>query len=1204
MNTLIGKPRFLITGGDSEGRSNQGLLGLATTLSREQAASVPTTVRQRTHETTNVEDDELEDLPREIVLKDLADDLVQKAIDLLNAFSPSTDGPADPVLAINMFYQKRGIGSIANFFEDHQIGNLFWTSFFCPIKGAEYTSGLPLPLFHPEPQDDRLVELAHKIFGRISIAKNQQVMFSSKRGARRAVAFAVLQAHQLSGIECNIASMIESEESGDETPDSSIPRNVNGKSYPYWVHQLHKLGVGSSSLEISYREFLPPSLPIDSDSWTPRPCQLCCILRIQKPKKLMVIGFPCTTKRLALDDAVTLLSEELQRQSSGPTFPPKVSLASIMRRNPSGSTYIIPTAPRWATTPITEGSKNIFLYRVRFLTTHGNDFVAFRSKLGLDAITPVGVVFADDLPEPVVQNGCFRAKFKLPSRDQKSEERVVVEISRLGKVNLPSQKPSSLDDMRRFNQKICSWKDYHHVVAVDSKVEKVAPSLLKRTYMFVPLTSHNDDACIDWKLLKRIAKHELLPYFKQACMGINMPCYGKVDFLFCSAVLALFGIACSTPTLWLMTKGLLIADSSGYLHVDVDPLSNTFGICLAILAILVLIMHTVMSLRPIRCLKRNMLQNCFIIERKHGPKPLYVTPSKDHFDDPLTAMASPLTARSPLYNREGPGPTESHIHNMRVRYNLDSRKATYAQLYKAKFGIDIKFPGQKLLNLCPIQKHTDHDFLFETERAPWRRVIPELCWILPMPRDVLYMLHHASLFMPEIEKAVGYETRPRQFYRSLVKLVDTPSSALAPTLHVPMELFASYEEATTIARFQRLEFLGDAVLGLFLAINLMALNSNLAWDIDDLTVSFTDAAKNSSLHEAALRIGANRLIQQTESKENWRSAYNTKENNDPMPFDVVHHVTRTLENDFKFITWNDKVLSDLVESLLGAAFLVGKADQSNHMRLLIGLFEALKLPIYNGHGKLVWGDTSKSWFQATSSCLNRGYNFLYDESWQNQIIEIGSALYSDRDVSDRLERGWKDLVKLLVRLSSHNGNLEEDLGTQLSKIMLFSSLFDDSLRDASIENESVDSAVDSRSIDSTSTMSTTSVTKVSRLRRFNSTGASVISTDTAFEDSVDGTNGFGGQLEHGLYRAALLRDTLYLVGSNALQLCLTHDLFNRYPKASEGDLHILRACSMCDDVVVYIMFKAGIHKCLFDQNASCISRFQSIVEIAGKDTQN
>jgi hypothetical protein len=114
--------------------------------------------------------------------------------------TPHTQGPSDPVLALTAFHRKKGVVSTKEYFQEHKVGSgAFWFSFACPLNEVEYTSGLPLGLFEPEPRDDRLVSRASKIFGNIVIKKNQMV-FGTKKGAKKAVAYVVLEAYQQTGM--------------------------------------------------------------------------------------------------------------------------------------------------------------------------------------------------------------------------------------------------------------------------------------------------------------------------------------------------------------------------------------------------------------------------------------------------------------------------------------------------------------------------------------------------------------------------------------------------------------------------------------------------------------------------------------------------------------------------------------------------------------------------------------------------------------------------------------------------------------------------------------------------------------------------------------------------------------------------------------------------------------------------------------------
>jgi dsRNA-specific ribonuclease len=136
-----------------------------------------------------------------------------------------------------------------------------------------------------------------------------------------------------------------------------------------------------------------------------------------------------------------------------------------------------------------------------------------------------------------------------------------------------------------------------------------------------------------------------------------------------------------------------------------------------------------------------------------------------------------------------------------------------------------------------------------------------------------------------------------------------------------MQRFAGLlDEALNVAKYQRLEFLGDAVLGFFLALNLMALNSSLTWDNDDLSIIFTDSCKNSTLYEAALRIGVGSLARTQHYI--WRSIFLTTPASFPTPVHAtIQNITCSRACDNQLIDTTDKILSDIVEGLLGAVFL-------------------------------------------------------------------------------------------------------------------------------------------------------------------------------------------------------------------------------------------------------------------------------------------
>lgn len=73
-------------------------------------------------------------------------------------------------------------------------------------------------------------------------------------------------------------------------------------------------------------------------------------------------------------------------------------------------------------------------------------------------------------------------------------------------------------------------------------------------------------------------------------------------------------------------------------------------------------------------------------------------------------------------------------------------------------------------------------------------------------------------------------------------------------------------------------------------------------------------------------------------------------------------------------------------------------------------------------------------------------------------------------------------------------------------------------------------------------------------------------------------------VENKLILLSRFRENLFFIGEASLHLLITYECFQRFPTCSAGDLHLLKACAMADDVIAYITIKNRIHKMLFDQD--------------------
>jgi dsRNA-specific ribonuclease len=1129
----------------------------------------------------------------------------------------------DPMITLNEFYQQKLRVNPKDFFKDEPARKIdgrdfFGFSFRCPITEILYFSSLPIPIFQEE-KHDKVVDLTKKIFGEFQIQRHQ-VVFSGKKFAKRAVAVAVLEAHSLLGVETKGKKIFthrpdQSAQIGLDTADNSLPAlsPTNGsRKIPSWVHEIHAIGVRADGFSIAYREKLGNHL-----SRIGEPTTLCCILNIQEPIAVKVVGYPSPTKRDALESAITLLVDEVGRQTVDTKLKPstprqaQVEKERLLACNPALVSYITHSS-NWTTSPLpgistkndvdSGGQSSLFLYTLQFFDHKGHNLVTART--GLIEPTLLGVLFCDEIPASV--SGTFEANFTIKQKGSAELEHVLVRLSNGRRLSANEGARTSLITKERmqhlihFNREIQDWKRYGLRSATE--LDNTELVLGGRTYMFAPLVSNDSRPCffdVDWSLLRDIDAQILKPYIKAFDAHWKLPLSVTIDFLkisyLCSILslmalsLALSRLPASMPAHMSIERlpGLLIdawnhaldrrleeliLDMGQILveaHLALDSFcrgvvstlkeeTSNWKVCAFILLLtLSLITHQFYFLLPPFCnFTDDELANRFLTHRfKYPTGKLFVT--RSHSFRSKRMIGSSRCRITPC--------DEEYKDHCKKKWNYDPNNVTFVERSLKRDGNRIRYARMPLLQLFKVTKVSLHDTLIEKAfDGHYENVFPESVMVHPMPKDVLYLLRHETSFMQALELEIESTTCVRQLteisMHTSIPLMKLPGIPASRPIGKSISLTRLVEEACTVSpkeRYQRIEFLGDSVLGYFIALNLMARNFSLKWDFNELSIILSGAGNNSVLYDAALRVGINRMLRH--DRQSWKSAFgtlavtDTKRDGSTLESALVMGAS---SQNHEVWDVRDKPMADVAESLLGVAYLHGHhSSEASRSQLIIALLNAYLLPLPRDSIKTEgW-----PWFRAMGSCLVSGYPFGLDKVWQKQLVAIGTALYTAKDAISKLEQGYIDLVAKLVTLSGQLP-LDNILNVQSSKILLLCAIFDDSLND-----------------DSDSASSIRSLSKVSTL---GSVG-------------TDENASFATALENGLFRAGMMRDTLTLVGAYALQLCITHQVFERNPSIQPKGLHVLRALALTDDCVSYVFMKAGFDAFLYDQQAPALMRFKT-----------
>jgi dsRNA-specific ribonuclease len=1080
------------------------------------------------------------------------------------------------------------------------------------------SSCLPLPLLvraGNQENRDALMEHTLNFFDHYEL-KDGQVYFQSRRGAKKSAALKTLLLlnkvtnHDTSSQEIFFESTMEAEAhlqahshhcwcqqkelsaSASHRPPALISRQ--SQRFPQWVHDLSNvLDVSSQGLVITYQEFFDGgNAELAHTYWKGQPTLLYCTMEIPK-KKIKVVGSAFPSKKEARGSALGLLLDTLGRlkqkeeeskllcKSHLNNYENKMAIYKTCQRQQTK--FVFPLS-RWARQsffiPSPKTKQYLYLYELRFMGKSGQLLVPDGMNLNEEDATPLGIIFPADIEPPVgarqYSNPSFLTTFNVPVKKGEVEATTVCLRHRtlldLGDFGVKDR----LESLVHFNRIFIRWHEYGIIdnkpvrnnqfsaptfKTHNAKANHTQLSSKDRTYLFVPLqfsldepqcaTSQHRMESINWKLVEDVNRAKMTSYLEPIYEPGTFPFVGTVDPDICPW-------SCLGFILLLITNALPLPKIATFETLEEEQCpdfkSSHTAWFLGLLSVLLLAYNSISPKRKV-----NNLNNRFLVD-KSNRSTVFVSTGYSCFD-----ARSPFFSIARSYGISG----RSKIKHDMKRFYLDVKTASFRSYFFKKTGICIKYPRHPLIDALAVNRlQTIRHGLLHGVRTDCHRkkvLIPELVECLPMPRDALYVAAMVPIFMPCLERQINLmwfshtiEQLRVPIHAENRKTASFSESDLSRRLRdqrsIPFHTLL--DQATTIhpVHYQRLEFFGDTVLGLCLALHAMSCNSSLAFDLEDIQTMVSRAGKNVSLFGAGLRAGLNRLLQSELSS--WQSAYFS--DNDPQEKSIGETaecawVGHRVE-DFHCAVVPDYRISDVTESVLAAVYLGGMADLDIGFSSLDGVLELLSLPSFPQPNN----KAPQNWL--TAPCLRSGFPFRSDPSWRSTLEDISTILLDESVVKGQL-------LSRLVALMRVMGQTTDDFKTKgrwrdHEVVLFLAALFNH-------DHEGLQLSADEEGMGEDDSM------------------ASAASRHSA-------------HLPEGLCRVALLRDTLHCVGANAIKMIITEEAFSRYPNATAGDLFLLQRCALCNDVLAYILVKGGMHQCLLDEKSKHLTKF--LEQIADADT--
>ena len=1068
----------------------------------------------------------------------------------------------------------------------------WWRSaLHCPVMDREYPSGLPWSVWlararmsdvdntkgGDDTHKDWEVILAR--LGETKIFDDGLVHFKSKKGARKAAAIAAYEANLLGKSRNSIdvsdhlkgisngqvmfsskaeafgaisssgapgALLVGDKHAFEISPQAIAPfaptnitvpatkptapaeptkrvGHARRSHYPEWVNRLSRLGVTASSINIKFREYSPTQPKWADIKYISRDCptELCAAVDVSSPFRFSTSSLPSVSRAEALKSMSVLVEEEARRLNVQVLSETDVGWEikeGLLRSAPDKTaTFHFPPPPCF-TVSIDEKAHRLVAYEMVFTSKSGEDFVSSAMGLSPRVCSRMALVFGQDFHcRDKASSDAVNTTIEIPTRS--GNEKVNLALRRRTVIDMGGN-DDSLRKMRHFNTIVKDWKRYGFVGYSRSRgsVKLKGPMKFQddnrtkgdRSCMFVPLREDDGsgEILIDWDLMTRVVQYNVEPYFfPKGLVG------GRVESQHISFIIGLstFSVA-SVCYQWLrMEEPAVVKNALDYYWTKLFVANSVPPVIYPWLACICLAFFFLSISPPKKTVDDEVLVNRFLTQSV-GMSGIFVL-------NISTWLSGSTRNALATFDDKEDGKQSSH-------------PTSCYEIYSERYSTKLRYAKHSLIPAKLVKKHAKMDLLSSQESTCTSKPIdgagdtihlpPELVHILPCPRDILYLCgQYFETILVSLERTVTLSNVDRRLQELekknghfIAKTADRTNTLLSSHLldnldegDFPLVLLDKATGLFPSPMYQRLEFLGDAILNHTLAINLFAKNSDLRLDADELGDKISVEMNNKQLGHAALRVGIPKIL------------------------GVGGSTSRECSQG---------TLSDVVEALIAVAFIRNPAGSS-----VVGLFTELELSF-----SALSGENAAKGFVASSPCFIGPYPFDSHQNWNEQIVAVGSALAMDRHIDEKLERGFASLCNILDSKCS----LRSQLSSPRTQILLRCALFDASLTG---DTEGGTAGLDDKSLMSASPL-------------------------------------------EGLNMVGICRDNLFFIGNYALNLCLSIELYKRFPAASPKDLTLLTFCAFTDEAMAYVLTKNDLAQCLFDKDAPSVTQFWLEMKLADK----